>query len=297
MHGAIRAVAPDALVTYNWGSIEWAIVNRLGLGLPHVHLEDGFGVAEADRQFTRRVLTRRAVLRRSAIVVPSQTLAQIAVGVWRLAPDRVSYIPNGIDSHRFDALPDAAGWFPSDAACVIGAFAPLRPEKNIGRLLRAFARLEGRARLVICGDGPDAGHLRALAAELGQQERVTFTGHVRAPELIMGAFDVFAISSDTEQMPYAVLEAMSARLPVAGTDVGDIATMVHPDNRRFIVPRDDDDALHAALRTLVADVALRRRLGAANRAEVERRFTIERMTADFAAILAGALSVSRRQER
>ncbi len=108
-----------------------------------------------------------------------------------------------------------------------------------------------------------------------------------APELIMGSFDVFAITSDTEQMPYAVLEAMCARLPVVGTNVGDVATMVHPDNRRFVVPRDQPDLLVAALRDLQPDAGLRRRLGAANRADVERRFTIERMTSDFARILEG----------
>ena len=286
----IRALRPDALITYNWGSIEWAVANRLLVGLPHIHLEDGFGPDEADRQLARRVLARRLVLRRSSVVVPSRTLAGIATQTWRLAPKRVTYIPNGIDASRFDCPPDAAAFFDrGDVACVIGALAPLRAEKNLGRLLRAFARLEGGVRLVIGGDGPQAGPLRALAAELGLGERVTFTGHVRAPELIMGAFDVFAITSDTEQMPYAVLEAMSAGLPIAGTDVGDIATMVHSENRRFIVPRDDPDRLAAALAALAADPALRRHLGESNRADVRARFTIERMAADFAGVLDAAL--------
>jgi glycosyltransferase involved in cell wall biosynthesis len=290
---AIRTVRPDALVTYNWGSVEWAILNRLYFGLPHVHFEDGFGRDEADRQLRRRVLTRRLVLRRSAVVVPSQTLATLATREWRLPPSRVTYIPNGIDAHRFDTAPDARGFFDrGDASCVIGAFAPLRAEKNLGRLLRAFARLDGTARLVICGDGPEAAPLRALAGGLGLGDRVTFTGHVRAPELIMGAFDVFAITSDTEQMPYAVLEAMCARLPVVGTDVGDIATMVHPDNRRFVVPRDEPESLVAALRDLQSDAGLRRHLGACNRADVESRFTIERMTSEFARVLGGAVSAA-----
>jgi glycosyltransferase involved in cell wall biosynthesis len=290
---AIRMVRPDVLVTYNWGSIEWAIVNRLYSGLPHVHLEDGFQRDEADRQLGRRVLARRLVLRRSAVVVPSRTLAALATREWRLPSSIVTYIPNGIDAHRFDVAPDPGGFFDrAGAGCVIGAFAPLRAEKNLGRLLRAFARLDGTARLVICGDGPEAAPLRAMADALGVRDRVTVTGHVRAPELVMGAFDVFAITSDTEQMPYAVLEAMCARLPVVGTDVGDIAAMVHPDNRRFVVPRDEPEPLAAALRELQSDAGLRRHLGARNRADVESRFTIERMTADFARILEGAVSAA-----
>jgi glycosyltransferase involved in cell wall biosynthesis len=290
---AIRMVGPDALLTYNWGSMDWAILNRLRFGLPHVHLEDGFGRDEADRQLRRRVLTRRLVLRRSAVVVPSRTLAALAAREWRLSPSRVTYIPNGIDARRFDIAPDPGRFFDrGGAACVIGAFAPLRAEKNLSRLIRAFARLDGAARLVICGEGPEAAGLHALAAELDLGGRVIFTGHVAAPELVMGSFDVFAITSDTEQMPYAVLEAMCAWLPVVGTDVGDIAAMVHPDNRRFVVPRDQPDLLVAALRDLQSDAGLRRRVGAANRVDVERRFTIERMTSDFARILEAELSAA-----
>ncbi len=283
---AIRAARPDLLVTYNWGSVEWAIANRLLVRLPHVHLEDGFGPDEADRQLRRRVLARRGALGRSMVVVPSRTLAAIATGVWHLAPERVAYVPNGIDADRFEPPPDTSAWFArGDAECVIGALAPLRREKNVGRLIRAFARLAGRPLLVIGGDGPEAAELRALAAGLGLGERVVFTGHVPAPELIMGGFDVFAMSSDTEQMPYAVLEAMCAGLPVVATDVGDIAAMVHADNRPFVVPRDEPDRLVAALAALTADAALRRRLGVGNRAEVRARFTIDRMVSAFARIL------------
>ncbi len=291
---ALRSIRPDALVTYNWGPIEWAIANRLGEQRPHIHLEDGFGVDEADRQLARRVLTRSIVLRRSEVVVPSRNLERIALRRWHLPPRRVSYIPNGIDARRFDRTAAASGYFERDGECVIGTFAPLRPEKNIARLIRSFARLEGRLRLVICGDGPQAGPLRALADELGLADRVTFTGHVPAPELVMEQFDIFAISSDTEQMPYAVLEAMCARLPVVGTDVGDVGAMLHPDNRRFVVPRDEPDALAAALRVLAADADLRRALGERNRADVERRFTIEQMTTGFATILDRALGASSR---
>ncbi len=92
----LRAQRPDVLVTHNWGSIEWAAANLPAL-VRHVHIEDGFGPEERDRQLRRRVLIRRLVLRRSTLAVPSRTLARIAMGVWRLAPQRVHFIPNGID--------------------------------------------------------------------------------------------------------------------------------------------------------------------------------------------------------
>ncbi len=93
----LRAIAPDVLVTYNWGAIEWAMAN-IPRRVRHIHVEDGFGPEERERQLPRRVLTRRLVLARSTVAVPSRTLWRIATEVWRLDPHRVRYVPNGSDS-------------------------------------------------------------------------------------------------------------------------------------------------------------------------------------------------------
>lgn len=298
--GGLRAVArcfsgaaAEVLVTYNWGAIEWAMINRLFHRRPHLHLEDGFGPDEAERQKRRRIIARLLTLRRSEVVVPARNLATIAVKAWHLSPKRVHYIPNGIDAGRFDDLPTESvqHFTPRPGECVIGSFSPLRPEKNIGRLLTAFARIAADlpARLVICGNGPERDRLTAMAASQGIAERVVFTGHIPRPEAVMGAFDVLAMTSDTEQMPYAVIEAMAARLPVVATDVGDLALMVAPENRPFIVARHDDAGLTAALRRLCREPELRRRLGQENRRRVESEFTIDRMVGDFRAVLDAVL--------
>lgn len=291
---SITASGAQILCTYNWGAIEWAIANRLRPRLPHLHFEDGFGPDEADRQKWRRVATRRLTLRRSQVLVPAQNLARIASTQWRLDARRVHYVPNGIDAARFDIAPrDGAGFFTRRAdEFVIGSFSPLRPEKNLARLLTAFAAAgdDVAVRLVICGDGPGRQRLEAMAGALGIAGQVAFTGHVAAPEHVMGAFDLLAMSSDTEQMPYAVIEAMAARLPVAATDVGDIASMVAPENRPFVVPRDDVDGLAAALRRLCREPELRRRLGRLNRERVEREFTVARMVGAVHQILAAAIA-------
>jgi glycosyltransferase involved in cell wall biosynthesis len=77
--------------------------------------------------------------------------------------------------------------------------------------------------------------------------------------------DLFTLSSDTEQMPLSVLEAMSAGLPVVGTDVGDVRAMVSPANRRFVTPPGREDAYAASLAELLTEED-RRKLGEANRA-------------------------------
>src|SRR6266550_4273701 len=175
------SIGADVWLTYNWGSIEWAIVNRLFLHHPHIHLEDGFGPDEVDQQKRRRILARRLFLKGSIVVVPSRKLADIAQIRWYLEPRRVRYIPNGIDASRFDRVPaNGAPFFNRrDDECIIGSFSPLRREKNLGRLLQAFAELTGSGspiRLVICGDGPERPALIELTNRLNAAERVTFTG-------------------------------------------------------------------------------------------------------------------------
>ena len=161
---ALRDIAPDLLVTSNWGSIEWALA-QIGTGVPHLHMEDGFGPEEHARQMPRRVLARRLLLRRATVVLPSRLLWRIATETWRLPQASVRRLPNGVDVARFADASPRKGVQP----VVIGTVAALRPEKNIGRLIRAVARLPAAmpARLVIVGDGPERAALQAQAVAEG----------------------------------------------------------------------------------------------------------------------------------
>jgi len=157
--------------------------------------------------------------------------------------------------------------------------APLRPEKNLARLIRAFARIPAGAplRLVLAGDGPERPALEALVRSLNLSKRVLFLGPVREPQRALALFDIFALSSDTEQMPMTVLEAMAMGLPIASVDVGDVKLMVAPGNRAFVIPRGDEAALASALAALAFDETRRRDLGRLNRAQVRMNFPWQRM--------------------
>lgn len=279
----LREMAPHTLVTANWGSIEWAMANLVPI-VRHVHVEDGLGPDEVAGQLPRRVRTRRLVLRRSTVVLPSRVLERIALHTWRLPARRVRYIPNGVDLGRF-GRPGP----PGDGPPVIGTVAALRAEKNLGRLLHAFqiVRQAMPARLVIVGDGAGRAGLEALAATLGVAEDVRFAGHMPEPSGEYAGFDVFALSSDTEQMPLSVLEAMAAWLPVAATDVGDVRLMLAPENAGFIVERDAAALADALLRVLQAPDR-GRGIGAANRARAEAEYSQTAMFAAWGALLDGA---------
>jgi glycosyltransferase involved in cell wall biosynthesis len=134
---------------------------------------------------------------------------------------------------------------------------------------------------VVVGEGSERGRLESLTTELGLEKRVIFTGHISGTERIYGGLNIFALTSDTEQMPYTVLEAMAAGLPVVATDVGDIAQMVAKENRSYVVAR-DDTAIADALHQLLLDAPLRGRVGNANRHKALATYDQSTMFAAYA---------------
>lgn len=285
---------PDLLLTYNWGAIEWALTNTLLGVAPNIHFESGFGPEEIDHQIPRRVWMRRIALRRAhALVVPSFTLKAIASDVWRIPAGSIRHIPNGVDCDLFggsgnvDAVP---GLTLRQGECLVGTVAPLRREKNIPRLIRAFAQLRSvvPARLLIAGDGPERPALEALVRKLDISQRVIFAGHVEQPELVYPLLDIFAITSDTEQMPNTVIQAMAAGRPVAGLDVGDIKAILSDDNAALVAPKGDEAALVSLVDKMLDDADLRRALGSANRDHVRKTYSLERMMTSYDALFATA---------
>ncbi len=292
----LRRVAPNLLLTYNWGAIEWAIANWLPTVCQHVHVEDGFGPDKsAQRQFWRRAKARSLLLSRcDRVVVPSLMLREIATRVWGLAANKVCYLPNGIDCTRFASPPnkdciDKLGI--PDNAPVVGTVAALRKEKNLLRLVRVFAALPRHidARLVIAGDGPERADIAQAAAGLDVSSRVIFTGAIDNPERLLGRFDVFALTSDTEQMPYSILEAMAAGRAVVATDVGDVRMMLAPENAEFIVPAEAEEIIIHRLTRLLQDRTLRVQIGSANQGRVRLEYAVEQMIQRYDAVFSGRI--------
>lgn len=295
----LRRTGASLVLTYNWGAIEWCLANRMFGTVPGVHSEHGFGVDEADRPLRRRSRFRRMALGPSIpLVVPSTTLMRVATEEWGFPESQLRFVPNGVDVDTIARAVEApAASFPRrDGEIVVGCLAPLRAEKNIGRLLRCFAALahdDARWRLVLVGDGPERGRLEVVAQQLGVRHRVQFVGWAIDTAPMLAAFDIAALSSDTEQAPFSVLETAAAGRPLVATNVGDVGTLVADANRPFIVDREDEEGFVAALRRLADDPALRRRIGAANRTHVEMRYTARRMVSALCAVMEEALAQAR----
>lgn len=279
----------DLVLSYNWGAMDGVMAHRLYgrmLGLPPlVHHEDGFNADELNGQKRTRMLFRRAALGTAhRVVVPSTRLERIARTDWGCPPTRISRIANGVPLERYAGYPapdSIPGFRRAPGDVVVGTMAGLRGVKNLPRLVRAFARASVNGRLVIAGEGPERDVILAEAQAEGVGDRVLLPGFLPDAARYVGHFDIFALSSDSEQFPIALVEAMAAGLPVVSTDVGDIATMVATENRRYVVAPADEDGFAEAMERLIGNRDLRHRLGSANRAVAWARYGEDGMIAAY----------------
>ncbi|MCB1971810.1 MAG: glycosyltransferase [Geminicoccaceae bacterium] len=293
----IRSFEPDLVLTSNWGCFDWVIAQAIAPAAPHIHQEHGFGPDEAHREIARRVWARRLVLPFvHRLVVPSVTLEEKARTNWWLKADKVVRIANGVESSDVPARDELQGRDPStpaswpDDRVTFVTVAPLRPEKRIDRLIRAFTAMPDHTRtaLVIVGDGPERPALEALARESGLEHEIVFLGHQEQPARILAHGDIYAITSDTEQLPASVLDAMALGMPVVGTAVGDVPVAVSQANRRFTVQREDEAALTRAMSELAADESLRKAVGDENRRRQRAEFDARAMVEAYGRLFHGA---------
>jgi glycosyltransferase involved in cell wall biosynthesis len=157
----------------------------------------------------------------------------------------------------------------------------LSAEKGLPDLLHAWQSVMRRSThdiaLRMIGEGPQFAELQALASALGIDETVEFFGYCNDVPALLAEADLFVLPSYAEGNSNAVLEAMSAGLPIVATRLAGTSLQVGREGARFLVPPGHRDALADALLELVEDERARRKLGEAMRERIETEFAIHRI--------------------
>jgi L-malate glycosyltransferase len=287
----------DLVLSYNWGSMDGVMAHRLLASFmklpPLVHHEDGFNEDEAVRlNWKRNVFRAQALKGAHALVVPSTTLENIALNIWKRPASKVHRIPNGIDLPRYQK-PPASDAFPGlqkrEGEVVVGTIAGLRAVKNLPRLVRAVAAAGPNIRLAIAGQGPERDAILAEAKRCDLSDRIIMPGFLQDPAAYVGLFDIFALSSDSEQYPISLVEAMAAGLPAVCTDVGDVRNIVAQPNRPFIIDKADEAGFVDALAKLAHDAALRQQIGLANKELASAEYGEDKMFAHYRQLYGNAM--------
>jgi glycosyltransferase involved in cell wall biosynthesis len=167
---------------------------------------------------------------------------------------------------------------------VIGFLARLDPQKDPLLLVEAAALEPFPGTVAIVGSGTLEGAVRASIAARGLGDRVVHIPFEPPVERFLHGFDLLVLPSRWESLPLAVLEAMACGLPVVATDVGGMAEAVLDGSTGRLVPSGDAAALAAAVRSLAADPAALRAMGAEARRVADERFSLDRMVDGLEAV-------------
>ena len=244
---------------YSGAAFAWAEAVTMALKSlhkPYVLTLHGGNLPAFARRWPRRM--RRLLESAAVVTVPSQYLLR-HMAAYR---SQLSFLPNGLDVGSY---PDRVRSAPQPRLLWVRAFSHIY---NPGMALRVMADLVGdlpSARLAMLG--PDKGdgsfqQTRSAAESLGLLDRITFTGavpHERVPQWMNDA-DIFLNTTNVDNSPLSVLEAMAAGLCVVSTQVGGIPDLVEPHQTGLLVPQDDAHAMAEAVRSVLADPALAERL-------------------------------------
>jgi glycosyltransferase involved in cell wall biosynthesis len=296
-------------VSYQWHF--WRMLRAERISALHVHHATALilaGIPARLAQVARVVMTEhglhqlqeRPSYRRSAarycryatditVVEPAQ--ATYFNSELHVPQSKLHYVPNGVRIVPRSA--ERIARMRSNLGVPDGTFnflyvGRLSPVKDLGTLLRAFSELPpdvlSRSRLTLVGDGSERLALDAKRETLGLRDRVEFLGaRTDVAEVLMAA-DAFVMSSTTEGLPMALLEAMAAEVPCAATAVGGIPELL-ANGRGLTVPPRDHRKLADAMSQLARSPELRERITASAMEEVRLRYVLDTVVDQYLSFL------------
>lgn len=299
-----RALRPAVVHTRNLAPLE-TLPAAWAAGVPaRIHGEHGWDVVDLHGSNRSHRLARR--LYRPFVtryVALSRHIGQYLHDSVGVPPSDVAQIYNGVDTQRFfreagaKRTPIDGSPFNDPALWLLGTVGRLAAVKNQADAIRALSiaarsslTARERLRLVVVGDGPLLPDLRRLALSEGVSEQVWFAGGRDDVAHVLRGLDAFMLPSLMEGISNTLLEAMATRLPAIATRVGGNVELVDEQASGTLTPASDPSALAVAALKYLEDPALAMQHGDAARAEVEARFSLERMVEDYAALYEQAAS-------
>lgn len=280
----LKRLRPDVVHTHQLGAIIYAGPAAASLRIPVVHTEHG-------KHFTSRrvrLLGRLFARFTGRFLCVSRDIADDVAQQGIVPAHKIGVVPNGIDLSQ-ERPRESAGSvraalnIPQDAP-VVGTVGRLTEVKRQDLLLRGFATvLKSRpdAHLLIVGDGPMRDPLRRLAEELGIKEQVRFAGYQSEPRRWLTAMDVFCLTSRSEGMPIAVLEAWEARVPVVVSNVGGLPELIGEDRNGLVFPFEDEGRLAAAILRLLSESSVRDAVIRNAAGVLEERYSLSRTVENY----------------
>ena len=274
----IRRIDPAVIVCQSpvLGGLVAALIRRTGRPrglLVEIHGEAYVGKAG--------LFTKDGILRRLAhIGVGEATFvrslgpgmsSRIAGEYGARAARKTREVPVRVDLSRFAHVKHGYSLDGPPKVVMIGVINGIKGQL---RFLSAIAAMLPSLTVWIIGRGPDEQKCRDFLQQIGQADRVRFTGHITHEQLstLLPQADALVCFSSTEATPRAILEGMAVGIPVVSANVGFVSDLFVPEQEGLLLGADPSGGIVTALERIMSDEALRARLGRAARARVERDF-------------------------
>jgi glycosyltransferase involved in cell wall biosynthesis len=254
----------------------------------HGHVLDGYFSARTTRLFL--AIERGLARGTDRIVAISPQIRRDLLDEYHIGrEDQYRVVPLGFDLAEFETIDEGTRAAARIAlniephAHVVTTVGRLTAIKQQSLFLEVAARIASRdplAIFVIAGDGDLRGALEDQARALGLERRVRLLGWRRDLTTIYGASDVLLLTSRNEGTPVALIESLASAVPGVSTDVGGVRDVLTSDSVGLVAPDGDASTLGLHVATLLGDPQRRQRMGAAGRALVVARYSLNRLVAD-----------------
>ncbi|NLF70979.1 MAG: glycosyltransferase [Candidatus Anammoximicrobium sp.] len=284
----IARLQPDLVHTWIFAANAYGRLAARAAGVKHILA--GERCVDPWKQWHELAIDRRLARFTERIVTNSSGVRDFYVGQG-LAADKFVIIPNGVapfspgpPAAREEVLAELA--LPADARLIL-AVNRLWPQKRVKDLIWAADLLKivrPNAHLLIVGDGPQRWRLERFREQVEIQDCVHLLGQRDDVPRLLPHCDCLWLGSAYEGQSNAILEAMSAGLPVIATDIAGNRDLVVPEKTGYLVPIGDRAAFARWTKVLLDDPELARRLGEAGRQRVLTEFSVDQMVARHAAL-------------
>ena len=289
----LRDVQPDVVHAHDPMAISLAAMAlQMKNGLPQRPLV--VAARRVDFHLKRHAFSRWKHSHVDIFIAASRVIASILQDDG-IPTERIEVVHDGVSLGLVDKQPvvdaHATFWLPRGAPIVgnVAALAPHKGQKHLVAAAKSIVRAVPDARMLIVGDGELREPLERQIKDLGLERHVMLTGFRPDAVGLIKSFDVFVLSSITEGLGSAVLEAMAASRPVVATRAGGIPEAVIDGTTGLLVPPNDAHALADAIVSLLRDPERRERLAAAGRERVAAEFSVEKMVARTLAVYGSRL--------
>ncbi len=297
IHRFMRAWHPDVVHTCNLAALEVTPLAWLA-GVPtRVHAEHGWDVSDPVGASRKNQLIRRVYKHFvNHYVTVSKDLARYLTGPVGITANKVSLIPNGVDTDVFRPAQNVkegiAGCpFAANQCWLVGTVGRLQTVKNQIALARAFVLLMERhpaarrdVRLLIIGEGAARAQIEAILSQGGVADLAWLPGAREDVAVILRALSCFVLPSFAEGTSCTLQEAMAAALPVVATAVGGTPDLVQDGVTGTLIEADDDSALADALWHYYANPALAAEYGNSGRERIVAGYALDGMVARYASL-------------